>query len=37
MAAIVAKRLVERRERSGFVIMKGPPIDGLSAPGRGYA
>jgi hypothetical protein len=28
MAAIVAKRLVEHLERSGFVIMKKPPIGG---------
>ncbi len=31
MAAIVAKRLVEHLERSGFVVMKKPPIGG-SAP-----
>jgi hypothetical protein len=35
MAAIVAKRLVEHLERSGFVVMKKPPIDGGSAIGRG--
>ena len=28
MAAIVAKRLVEHLERSGFVVMKKPPIGG---------
>jgi hypothetical protein len=33
MAAIVAKRLVEHLERSGFVVMKRPPIGG-SAPAR---
>jgi hypothetical protein len=31
MAGIVAKRLVEHLERSGFVIMKKPPVGG-SAP-----
>ena len=31
MAGIVAKRLVEHLERSGFVVMKRPPIGG-SAP-----
>ncbi len=31
MARIVAKRLVEHLERSGFVVMKKPPIGG-SAP-----
>jgi hypothetical protein len=31
MSAIVAKRLVEHLERSGFVVMKRPPIGG-SAP-----
>jgi len=31
MARIVAKRLVEHLERSGFVVMKRPPIGG-SAP-----
>jgi hypothetical protein len=33
MAAIAAKRLVEHLERSGFVIMKKPPIDGSSPRG----
>jgi hypothetical protein len=28
MARIVAKRLVEHLERSGFVVMKRPPIGG---------
>jgi len=28
MAGIVAKRLVEHLERSGFVVMKRPPIGG---------
>jgi hypothetical protein len=36
MAAIVAKRLVEHLERSGFVIMKRPPIGGAAAIGRGH-
>jgi hypothetical protein len=36
MAQIVAKRLVEHLERSGFVVMKKPPIDGASALGRGH-
>jgi hypothetical protein len=31
MATIVAKRLVEHLERSGFVVLKRPPISG-SAP-----
>jgi hypothetical protein len=31
MSAIVAKRLVEHLQRSGFVVMKRPPIGG-SAP-----
>jgi hypothetical protein len=35
MAAIVAKRLVEHFERSGFVVMKKPPIGGGAAIGRG--
>jgi hypothetical protein len=36
MAAIVAKRLVEHLERSGFVVMKLPPAVGAAALGRGY-
>jgi hypothetical protein len=36
MSAIVAKRLVEHLERSGFVVMKRPPIAGGAAPGWGY-
>jgi hypothetical protein len=36
MAAIVAKRLVELLERSGFVVMKKPPIGGAAAIGRGH-
>jgi hypothetical protein len=36
MARIVAKRLVEHLERSGFVVMKKPPAVGASALGRGY-
>jgi hypothetical protein len=35
MAEIVAKRLVEHLERSGFVVMKRPPIGGGAALGRG--
>ena len=35
MAAIMAKRLVEHLERSGFVVMKKPPIGGGAAIGRG--
>jgi hypothetical protein len=31
MARIVAKRLVEHLERSGFVIMKRPPIGGSAS------
>ena len=33
MAAIVAKRLVEHLARSGFVVMKRPPISGAAAIG----
>jgi hypothetical protein len=36
MSAIVAKRLVEHLERSGFVVMKRPPIGGATALGRGH-
>jgi hypothetical protein len=36
MSAIVAKRLVEHLERSGFVVMKRPPIGGAAALGRGF-
>ena len=36
MAEIVAKRLVEDLERSGFVVMKKPPIGGGAAIGRGH-
>ena len=35
-AEIVAKRLVEHLERSGFVIMKRPAEIGGAALGRGY-
>jgi hypothetical protein len=34
MSEIVAKRLVEHLERSGFVVMKKPPLGGHSALGR---
>jgi hypothetical protein len=34
MSAIVAKRLVEHLERSGFVVMKRPPMGGAAALGR---
>jgi hypothetical protein len=30
MSAVVAKRLVEHLERSGFVVMKRPPIGGAA-------
>lgn len=33
---IVAKRLVEHLERSGFVVMKRPAEIGAAALGRGY-
>jgi hypothetical protein len=36
MAAIVAKRLVEHLERSGFVVMNRSPIRGGAAFGRGF-
>ena len=35
MARIVAKRLVEHLERSGFVVLKKPPIGGSAPPYRG--
>lgn len=35
MSAIVARRLVEHLERSGFVVMKRPPIGGSAPHGRG--
>jgi hypothetical protein len=35
MAEIVAERLVEHLERSGFVVMKKPPALGAAALGRG--
>ena len=37
MAGIVAERLIERLEKSGFVIMQKPPAEGASAIGRGFA
>ncbi len=36
MAEIVAKRIVEHLERSGFVVMKRPPEIGGAALGRGF-
>jgi hypothetical protein len=36
MARIVAKRLVDHLEQSGFVVMKRPPTVGAAALGRGY-
>jgi hypothetical protein len=36
MSEIVAKRLVEHLERSGFVVMKRPAIGGGAALGRGH-
>ena len=36
MSEIVAKRLVEHLERSGFVVMQKPPIGGGAALGRGF-
>jgi hypothetical protein len=36
MSSIVAKRLVEHLERSGFVVMKRPPEIGAAALGRGH-
>ena len=36
MAQIVAERLVEHLERSGFVVMKRPPSVGAAALGRGF-
>jgi hypothetical protein len=34
MSRIVAKRLVEHLERSGFVVMNRPPIGGSAPPFR---
>jgi len=36
MSVIVAERLVEHLKRSGFVIMKKPPLCGGGALGRGF-
>jgi len=36
MSKIVAKRLVEHMENSGFVVMKKPPVLGAAALGRGF-
>jgi hypothetical protein len=36
LARIVAKRLVEHLERSGFVVTKKPPLVGHSALARGF-
>jgi len=36
VAEIVAKRLVDHLQRSGFVVMKKPPSVGASAPARGF-
>ena len=37
MSSIVAKRLAEHLERSGFVVMKSPPIGGSTPPYPGEA
>jgi hypothetical protein len=37
MSSIVAKRLAEHLERSGFVVMKRPPIGGSAPSYRGEA
>jgi hypothetical protein len=36
MSEIVAKRLVEHLQRSGFVLMRKPPLGGHSVLGRGF-
>jgi len=36
MAQIVAKRLVDHLERSGFVVLKRPPSIGAATLGRGH-
>jgi hypothetical protein len=36
MAGIVAERLIERLEKSGFVIMQKPPAPGAAALARGF-
>ena len=36
MSEIVAKRLVEHLQRSGFVVMKKPPVGGGGHLGRGF-
>ena len=34
MARVIAKRLVEHLERSGYVVMHGPPLDPHGAPDK---
>jgi hypothetical protein len=36
LATVVAERVVEQLERSGFVVMKRPPEVGGAALGRGF-
>jgi hypothetical protein len=36
LASIVAERIVDRLEASGYVVMQGPPAPGGAALGRGH-
>ena len=36
LASIVAERIVDRLEASGYVVMQAPPAPGGAAIGRGY-
>jgi hypothetical protein len=36
MAEIVTKRLIERLQRAGFVVMKRPALGSDAAHGRGF-
>jgi hypothetical protein len=36
LATIVAERIVDRLEASGYVVMQGPPAPGGAAIGRGH-
>jgi hypothetical protein len=35
LASIVAERIVDRLEASGYVVMRGPPAPGAAPIGRG--
>ncbi len=36
LASIVAERIVDRLEASGYVVMQGPPAPGAAPLGRGH-